>query len=86
MTQYADDFMDAAPELISAEDSSASDTESEDEDPVEAVVNASHDGTLSQAHLIAANVVIPVEADPLSKTCIRHQRVRHVEHPLIIVR
>ena len=68
MTQYADDFMDAAPELISAEDSSASDTESEDEDPVEAVVNASHDGTLSQAHLIAANVVIPVEADPPSKT------------------
>ena len=37
---------------------------------VEAVVNAAHDGTLSQAHLIAANVVIPDEVDPLSKTLI----------------
>lgn len=63
--------MDAAPPLIQAEVKSPdSDTEMEDDDPVIAVVNAAHDGTLSQAHLIAANVVIPAEVDPLSKTFI----------------
>ena len=69
-TQFADDFMDAVPDLVRAENSSDSDTEIEDEDPVEAVVNAAHGGTLSQAHLIAANVTIPAEADPLSDVLI----------------
>ena len=81
ITQYADDLMDTAPDLMSVENSSASDTKSEDEDAPGGSIGKCRAwrNTFTGTSLIAANVVIPDEADPLSKTLIDYMSELEVD-------